>query len=372
MSSALPIVHQSDLSSFRRCRRRWDITSYQRQNFEPIDRTSKHLWFGSAFHFALEDLHGVKNFPSAWEAFQAYSEATPDELIPDEHGLLMEMGQGMLSYYEKHWLPRRNDMLYPVYKGGPTVEVNFAVPIIDPRDGQAKGTLKGVFDGLCRDAYGRLWVVEYKTAIQFDINKLSLDFQTTAYTYAACQMFGKSIEGVMYLQFYKGTAEAPEELKRGGISVKQNQRTTHALYKEALIRTYGSWSNVPLDTPHKAGATTYREYLEDLELGEDENGDRLIRRDFVRRTPEELRTFALNTCEQLEDMCSPTVYLYPNPTKDCSWDCDAAGVCMSMMDGGDWESLLQETFKIRTADQRTIRATVFERLKKKGLVKTAP
>ena len=33
--------------------------------------------------------------------------------------------------------------------------------------------------------------------------------------------------------------------------------------------------------------------------------------------------------------------LYPNPTKDCSWDCRMLPVCGMMDDGSDWESVLQ-------------------------------
>lgn len=36
--------------------------------------------------------------------------------------------------------------------------------------------------------------------------------------------------------------------------------------------------------------------------------------------------------------------LWPNPTKDCSWDCDYRDVCPMVDDGSDWEYVLQSQF----------------------------
>lgn len=35
--------------------------------------------------------------------------------------------------------------------------------------------------------------------------------------------------------------------------------------------------------------------------------------------------------------------VYPNPTKDCTWDCDFLPVCPMMDDGSSWQGMLQDT-----------------------------
>lgn len=38
---------------------------------------------------------------------------------------------------------------------------------------------------------------------------------------------------------------------------------------------------------------------------------------------------------------------YPNPTKDCTWDCPFLAVCPMMDDGSDWEGFLSQEYRIR-------------------------
>src|SRR5690348_3014935 len=69
------IIRTSDRSNFRRCRRRWNWQSHLRGNLTPIE-TASPLWFGSGFHYALEDFHGPRKFQHARDAFKAYVLAT--------------------------------------------------------------------------------------------------------------------------------------------------------------------------------------------------------------------------------------------------------------------------------------------------------
>lgn len=39
--------------------------------------------------------------------------------------------------------------------------------------------------------------------------------------------------------------------------------------------------------------------------------------------------------------------LWPNPTKDCSWDCDYKDLCPAVDNGMDWEDMIEEYYDVR-------------------------
>src|SRR3990167_642002 len=95
---------------FKRCRRKWDWQSTQRQNLIPVaEAASSPLWYGSGFHFALEDFHGHKRYPSAFDAFTAYSKAFRPHELPADSEDLMVLAEGMLAHYTMSWLRRRDE-----------------------------------------------------------------------------------------------------------------------------------------------------------------------------------------------------------------------------------------------------------------------
>ncbi|MGL5075375.1 MAG: hypothetical protein ACRDBG_05970, partial [Waterburya sp.] len=44
------------------------------------------------------------------------------------------------------------------------------------------------------------------------------------------------------------------------------------------------------------------------------------------------------------EMLDPSLPLYPNPTRDCIWDCNFRSVCLAMDDGGDWNHILSTEY----------------------------
>ncbi len=50
-------------------------------------------------------------------------------------------------------------------------------------------------------------------------------------------------------------------------------------------------------------------------------------------------------------MCNPNLPLYPNPTKDCSWDCNFRDICIMVDRDDDWEYALQDTTVQRDDNQ---------------------
>ena len=75
---------------------------------------------------------------------------------------------------------------------------------------------------------------------------------------------------------------------------------------------------------------------------ENEDSDQYIRRDFIKRNAHSIQAEGVKILLEVEDMMNPDLPLYPNPTKDCSWDCRFNTACVSLDDGSDWEHELKQ------------------------------
>ena len=103
------VARTSDRGLFKACRRRWNWQSPLRGNREPLYSASP-LWLGSGFHFALEDFHGYKHFPTAAAALQAYHDAwkrfpqgeLPDDELMCEAVLTNGEFMGVLGHFLDH------------------------------------------------------------------------------------------------------------------------------------------------------------------------------------------------------------------------------------------------------------------------------
>jgi RecB family exonuclease len=327
-------LHQSELATFRRCRRRWALSSPNLCNLEPVAAPNEALWLGSAVHFALEDFHGHNIYSGLSRALRAFDMASRDRR-PENAADLIALGSGMLAHYES-WLAHRNDFDTLWVDGVPQVEVNWSVPLrgIDP----GTAVLGGTFDRLVTDPHGRVWVLDWKTCAQFNTSKLDLDAQTSVYLFAYRELFGVPAEGMVYVQLKKAVPEPPRRLKSGALSVDKSQNTTWDLYREALG-----------DDPDPARLA----FLAWLRDQEDDSGDRFIRRDLVRRNEAQLNAVGpwleyqarQIISLQADPITSPA--LYPNPTYDCGM-CPFHSVCLALDDGSDYEGLISGLYAQRS------------------------
>jgi hypothetical protein len=345
------IISTSERTLFRRCRRKWDWQGPSRQNLIAVaEAASSPLWYGSGFHFALEDYHGRKHWPTATDAFDAYVRAfRPSELPPDIDEL-MELGHGMLPYYTDMWLPVRDEYQTLMVNGEPQVEVSVDIDISSlVADRAAERGIVGryapdmwrrpiiyrvTFDRVVVDSEGRLWIVDYKTARQFDVMKLETDSQITTYTWAGRLFYGAGyeVEGVLWMQFRKDVPEPPATLVNGGFSKNKNQNTTYAMYVRALQEKYGV---IP---------AVYRDILAYLAELETPDGDKFIRRDIVRRNTAFTDAEEVKIADEVLDMLDPQLALYPNPTRDCTWECNFRTACLMRDDGSDWGQYLADEY----------------------------
>jgi len=331
---------------FRRCRRKWDFQSRLRQNLVIVTEPQGPLWFGSGFHFALEDFHGYNRFGDPRRAFDAYVEATSSNL-PSETEELVVVAEGMLSYYVELWLPKHDRMKTLWVDGQPQVEVDVEIAIThdlpqwlidrigEELDEDFEVVVKQTFDRVCQDQeLGYILGEDYKTAKQMaDTGQLMFNPQSNQYYWALRAFYGdRDVEGLVWTQFLKKVPTPPEPLKTGGLSMNKGQATTYSMYRAALIDMFGK---IPKG---------YTDILNHLASQEDESGDRFIRREVLRRNKyhgeEEYRKIIAEATEML----NPDLPIYPNPTRDCVWDCPFRDVSLAIDSGEDWTYLLESEF----------------------------
>lgn len=327
-------IHTSDRISFKRCRRKWGFCSPLRRNLEPITKSSGALWLGSGIHWALEDYHGYKRCAGPLEALKLYYKAFPEEQLPVAADDLYQTGCEMLEHYLQ--FTKKNFEYRTVWiEGIPQVEIGFSIPLPEANDEEHEVFYHGTFDRVVSDEFDNWYILDYKTAAAIDTDKLSTDPQISAYMWAAEQHYGRPIAGMIYLQMSKSTPAKPKVLKSGDISKDKGQKTTHAMYRQALIDTYGK---VPED---------YIDVLNHFAELVTPEGDGFIRIDVVVRNKAAKKAVAEHTIAEAKEMLNPKLALYPNPTRDCKWDCSVRTICMAIEEGGEYESWIGYEFQER-------------------------
>jgi hypothetical protein len=338
-------VHNSDRVTYRRCRRKFDFQSRLRQNLVGISAPRGPLWFGSGVHFAFEDFHGYNRFGDPRRAFDAYVESFRQDELPEQIDELVALGDGMLSYYIDFWLPRHPVFPTLVVNGIPQVEVEIQIDITDHLEEWLQEALfeqygkpaivviVQTFDKVEQDYDGRIWGIDYKTAKQFtplgDLMRLP---QANQYFWGGQYWYGDAFEGLIWQQHLKSVPKRPTRLGSGDFSVNKSQHTTYSLYRASLIDAFGV---VPKG---------YTEMLNFLATQDSDEGDRYIRRDALYRNPSQGRSEEAHVIAEVHEMLDPTLPIYPNPTRDCNWECGFKDVSIAMDDGSDYEYMLQTEF----------------------------
>lgn len=338
-------IHTHDRIRYKRCRRKWYLGSALGRYLVPKDQPANiHLWLGTGFHFALEDYHGYNRFGDPVEALAAYYSAfRPDELPTDAEDSIA-LGMGMLAHY-KNWLKQRNIYETLWLDGEPQVEVKIELELTELSKLAGKPVIfRGTIDRVVVDAYGNWWVQDYKTAATIDTNKLATDPQIGNYVWAAEQHYQREIAGMVYTQFAKKVPRPPKILTNGTLSVDQRQKTTHGLYREALLQYY----------PDGKFPSKYVEFLNKLAEAETPEGDEFIRSDEVARNLHAKESTYKHMCAEVREMIDPDLPIYPNPTRDCIWDCsEFRTICLAMDEGDDWEYLIEQFYQSKEEEDES-------------------
>ena len=363
-------IHTSDRGTYKRCRRRFGWGSTLRDNLIAEGPTRKAFFLGTGFHFALEDWWGYRRFDHPALAFAAYYDAQKPDDLPDEAEEALDLATGMLAYYVEDWLTEHpEEFTTLVVDGVPQVEVEVAISLndilleeLDRRAGpfhdlmgfdaalQQQARLREIietssieyvctFDRVAIDKHDRIWGLDYKTAAAFDELNLQNNPQAGAYDWAMDLFYtphGFKPEGIIWQQHKKQVPAPPKRVNVGkkneSFSFDMSQATTYRLYKQALKDHYGT-------IPGK-----YLDMLATLGDRQDFDGDAFIRRDMLRRNQYQREVEQAKIIDEVLEMLDPELPLYPNPTKDCSWDCPFKIPCLQKDEGSDFEYTLAHNY----------------------------
>lgn len=338
------VIRTTDRAIFKRCRRKWFWQSHIKARRVP-KAPQQALWFGIGFHYALDDFHGANYYGHPATALVAYVDAchrlalqpgieNPEHIYPPDAEEYKALGVAMLNHYADVWLPGKDLLETFVYNGQMQTEVDFEIPLPTKAPDGRPVVYRGRLDRVVVDPDGRLWILEYKTAKAFRIYHFDTDDQISSYCWAASVLYPEyEVAGVVYQQFKKTVPSPPRELANGTLSCNKQQSTTAALYRKALLNKYGDI----LLAPNKNV-----EFLNWLLMQEDSESDRFIRRDKVYRNAHQIAAQGEKILIEVLDMVNPELSLYPNPTKDCEWDCPMQMACIAMDDGGDADAMIDE------------------------------
>lgn len=346
-------IHTSDRRMFKRCRRKYSLASNLERGLEP-KRPNSILWLGTGVHKALELWYASNLTESLPELFASWvneerARLAKDAFMGEVDDSASEIGLEILSHYEKVY--GEADKKYKPYK----MEVMFSIPIANPDTGEqlfvlhpATGeevpvTYDGRLDGILEDEDGYFWILEHKTARSFsdwDV-KIPMDEQISSYIWAAEYLFGINIKGVIYNGLRKTSPRVPELLKSGkGLSKNKAIDTTYEVYLQAIL-------------DNDLNPDDYTEILDHLKT----KGNAFFRRDYVSRSKDEVIQQQLQIYQEAKDMLSVENY-YPNPTRDCSWDCDFKEVCSILQARGDAEPVIDMMYQQRESEEETFQERI--------------
>lgn len=384
------MVSNSDIKMFKDCRRKWNLSSFNRRNLVPKKPNIK-FWIGTGCHYALERWHGYGEEPV--EVFRQWAREQIFEISGnlgkyssptfwDEINEMVELGKQILASYvvyaEKHLLPKfkfiATEYEFSVPIPGHAVELRDAFNnpypwviaewgqeywdheqfktlyvargLYDSENGTIPALYVGRLDGLVMDSNGHVWVIDHKfMAALVDPEMLLIDEQTAKYAWAANVCIengwwpevatGTTVRGCLYNVVRKKAPTIPKLLKNGsGLSQNKSIDTTEEVFKATILE-------------HGFNPSDYLDILLQLRA----KGNKFFQLEKVERGEYELALVGERMAFEYRDMAEAAAIsrdimhpaMYPNPKMDCRWACAFKNICYMANYGGDAESLIKET-----------------------------
>ena len=340
------VISNSDIRMFKRCRRRWEYLSKLRKGLK-IKRIDTKLSLGVGIHVALSAYyshynkgeHSLEVLLSSFAGWYTKEKARLEELEVFEEQKsemfeLYEFGKEILTGYAS-WAAKYDskDFTKVLYN-----EERIDIPIRNPNGKRTCGTYSFKADLIVEDKDGFLWLTDHKTIATANIPSLELDEQAVSYLYGAQKKLKIKIEGVIFNFLIKKLPSVPESLKNGELS-KKKIATTYDVYLDAIKKHYNfeekeEKEKIEILLP-------YKEILEELQNQENP----FFKREKVYKSQSEIEEIGRRLYYEYKEMRNPKINIFPNPTRDCSWDCGLRTLCIVENDDGDVKSLIDDIFE---------------------------
>lgn len=337
-------IHISDIRTYRQCRRRWDFSSPLRQNMEP-NITYAPFFTGRAIHHAMEQYYGHgRQFKFSVNEFIADEVGKMGNLWPQERDKIAEqigLIDGMMEHY-KLWIERHESRWSDDKLQFVALETEFRVPLRNPKGRKSTRVfLAGRFDGVVvHKDDGTYWLWEIKTtrSINEMYKSLQLDEQCGAYIYAAEELLGVPISGVLYTLIRKKIPTIPRILQSGELSKAKNIDTTADVYLQTIRQTF----------PELSMEEIYHEYG-DILTEILNRGNEFFLRVPIYRTRKEIDLLASNLWYTALEMTRPSTWIYPSPGWSTCTFCPFRSPCIAMSAGMDYGFILDAEFRQRVS-----------------------
>lgn len=187
---AAPIeVHASQINTYKTCPRMYYFNYVM--GLIP-KRESTKLLFGRGIHKGLEGYYKKHSPQEGMDAYETWLAEQAKNVAPEDLADAENLGRALLAEYIDY--AQKNDDFV-----AERTEQKFIVPVWKS-PGQPSGVYHaGTWDGVVRDKYGKLWLMEHKTASTFPGElSLKLNRQNLLYLLAAHQIFPEGVRGTVY------------------------------------------------------------------------------------------------------------------------------------------------------------------------------
>lgn len=392
-------ISTSERSSFRLCRRQWELTVLN--NLTPVIPPSFELEFGGGIHAALEAYYRtVSEIPftadadydapldAALETWDDWYDAIDRQTATDKNYDTMvrdaaldklvelaDLGEEILRGYHQFsdgeddftihaiegkmtgagesWLKKHNDEreFKSEYSQNAVIwnqpSRRLLVPIINPNTNKPMPTrgmpklsmrLDLIVHKIDPGNKG-LWVYDHKTTAAIPESKgMDFDDQITSYIYGVWRWLGIVPRGFCFNYLAKRAPKPPRILKDGSLSTAKDQLTTAEQYRAELVKR---------GLMLKDGTVTSEKHAEAYAALLSHNWDRFFGRQYVTRSKQELINFEKRLYNEWEDMVDCTtgdLPIYPNLSRYHCPRCPVGPICLAMEDGSDWEDVWDTRF----------------------------
>lgn len=340
-------VSISQFRSYLSCQRKWAFS-----RLFPMDIVKPHFTVGRAVHSGLEILSESQgNLEASLAEAKTILDSESNGMWAAEYPLVECMIKGYKAFDEKNkdYEIIANELEFEVLLNNMPLEELDAMTEEEIEALElSKG--KGFIDFLAVTTrelvtsdgtsipVGTMIAGEYKTAKAKGNIDYDLDNQCTLYLGALSKLLGTSINFMVYNTLYKKMPKQPTVLKDGGISAAACV-TTYGIYKEALVKAYGSVEAAPDKCQTRLETLVHSDST-------------FFERTYTWRTDTEIATLEeemanviprLNEDYKIAKTYMDVTHLSCNPGRDCKNMCDHRELCIKANRGQKLE--LADAFK---------------------------
>lgn len=347
-------IHPTDVMMYRDCPRAWWFGSSHGLNLQPV-QIPKPLFFGRIAHEALKVFYdNSRDLEASLDFVQEELSRQKQKLIAVGESL-WKYNEDLLRYVEellppmlKHyvlWSERLDDEIEIL-----ATEQLFRVKI--PESFNEDGSvalwsdlyLAGRFDGFVQDINGEYYVLEFKTVNKlYGVGYYPRNLQAGAYVWAANQIVGKPIKGILYRFLRKAVPDDPKPLKTGGYSQAKSQKTSYHWFVDQLRQEAGSeeqFKQLCRENEQIIRHLSEQELVRNNEISND-----FFKQLKVRKRPPQLR----GAMQAIHHYGKEMIYdpqMFPSGGWRCGW-CSYKTPCDLIEYGGDWQGVLETEFASR-------------------------